>query len=210
MAYAAAFSTSLVDLPEAALIELAQQGSEAAFQELTGRAREGCVRMAISMLKNREDAEDEVQNAFWKAYTHLPLFNHQSTFSTWVIRIVINHCLMRYRHLRRVRFVSYETAGHTGEWYAVHEPVESETPEQMLGRDELGSVIRSELRRVPIFLRAPIEMRYLQDRSLEDVASTLGITVAATKSRLHRAQGYLKDRMLKHCGERGSGTLTRM
>lgn len=208
MACAAMAPMRVADLPESTLVRLAQQGNQAAFRELTGRTREGCVRMAMTILKNRDDAEDEVQNALWKAYTHLPLFNHQSAFSTWLIRIVINHCLMRYRRLRRVRFVSYETAGSDGEWYALHQPIQTETPEYSLGREQLNQLLRTEIRRIPPFLRAPLEMRYLQDRSLEDVASTLGISVAATKSRLHRAQGYLKDRMLPHCGTRGAATLT--
>jgi RNA polymerase sigma-70 factor (ECF subfamily) len=197
----------VADLSEGALLRLAQQGNQAAFEELTGRTHEGCVRMAMSILRNRDDAEDEVQNAVWKAYTHLRLFNHQSAFSTWIIRIVINHCLMRCRRVRRVRFVSYETAGSEGEWYALYEPVQTETPEHSLGREQLNQVLRTEIRRIPPFLRAPLEMRYLQDRSLEDVASALGISVAATKSRLHRAQGYLKVRMLRHCGTRGAATL---
>lgn len=207
MACAAMSPMPVTDLPESTLVRLAQQGNQAAFRELTGRTREGCIRMAMTILRNRDDAEDEVQNAIWKAYTHLPLFNHQSAFSTWMIRIVINHCLMRYRRMRRVRFVSYETAGSEGEWYALHEPVQSETPEHSLGREQLSQLLRTEIRRIPPFLRAPLEMRYLQDRSLEDVACALGISVAATKSRLHRAQGYLKDRMLPHCGRRGVATL---
>jgi RNA polymerase sigma-70 factor, ECF subfamily len=165
--------------------------------------------MAMTILRNRDEAEDEVQNALWKAYTHLPLFNHQSTFSTWVIRIVINHCLMRYRRTRRVPIVSYESTGISGERFATHEPVQAETPEHTLGRKELRNVLRAELRRIPRFLRAPLEMRYLQDRTLEDIARDLGITVAAAKSRLHRAQGYLRSRMLRHCGSRGVATLMR-
>jgi RNA polymerase sigma-70 factor (ECF subfamily) len=172
-----------------------------------GRTRGVCVRVAMSILRNRDDAEDEVQNAVLKAYTHLSLFNHQSAFSTWIIRIVINHCFMRCRRRRRVRFVSYEITGPDGGWYAIHEPVETETPEGLLGRMQLNQMLRSELRGIPPFLRTPLEMRYLQDRSLEDVASALGISVAAAKSRLHRAQGYLTDRMLPHSGSRGAATL---
>jgi RNA polymerase sigma-70 factor, ECF subfamily len=209
MACAAICPMPVKDLPEGILVRLAQQGNEAAFQELTSRSREGYVRTAMKILRNRDDAEDEVQNALWKAYTHLSLFSHQSTFSTWVIRIVINHCLMRYRRAQRVHFVSYEAIGSEGEWYAAHEPVHIETPEHLLGREELRAVLRNELHRVPSFLRAPLEMRYLQDRSLEEVAGILGISVAAAKSRLHRGQGYLKDRMLHHCGKRGAATLMR-
>jgi RNA polymerase sigma-70 factor (ECF subfamily) len=209
MACAAMSPSPTASLPESILVRLAQDGNDAAFQELTGRSREGCVRMAMAILHNHDDAEDEVQNAFLKAYTRLPYFKHESAFSTWVIRIVINHCLMRYRRSNRVHFISYEAKGTDGDWYAARQPVQSETPECAVGREEVRSVLRAELHCIPSFLRGPLEMRYLQDRSLDDVARGLGISVAAAKSRLHRAQGYLKDRMLRHCGSRGAGTLTR-
>src|SRR5258707_379141 len=105
---AAAPKTDLANLPEGTLVLMAQQGEEWAFRELIGRARGGCLRLAISILHNREDAQDEVQSAFWKAYTHIRGFDQQSKFSTWVARIVINHCLMKYRRTRRIRFVPYE------------------------------------------------------------------------------------------------------
>lgn len=198
------------ELNESRLVVLAQQGDHRAFQELLRPVRESCLSIAASILHNREDAQDEVQNAFWKAYTKLQSFGRESTFSTWVTRIVINHCLMRYRRSRRVRFVSYESAGHEGQAYVTHEPTDPQTPEQGVGLSELHDVLRQELARIPIFLRIPLEMRYVSELPLEVMADRLGITVAATKSRLHRAQSYLKDRMLRHCGKRGAGTLVRV
>lgn len=191
------------------LVNLAQLGSEHAFQELMCRSRETCVRMAMAILRSRDDAEDEVQNAFWKAYTHLGLFNRQSTFSTWVTRIVINHCLMRYRRARRLQFVSYDAVSPDGDWYVAYQPTTTDTPEQGLGDSEIKQVLLLELGRIPILLRTPLELRYVNDLSLEDVARRLGISVAATKSRLHRAQTYLRDRMLRHCGIRGPASLVR-
>lgn len=200
----------LARMREHDLVGLAQSGDRAAFQELLGRSRDGCIRMATVILRNPADAEDEVQNAFCKAYTHLSLFSRQSTFSTWVTRIVINHCLMRHRRSQRLRFVSYENTVYEAGWHIVHEPVGVETPEYGLGRQELTNILRSELRRIPPLLRVPLEMRFFQERSVEDVAVALGISIAAAKSRLHRGQAYLKDRMLRHCGRRGAATLTRL
>jgi RNA polymerase sigma-70 factor (ECF subfamily) len=212
MQYRERFSgnVSLSSLPEGMLVELAQKGDQAAFQELIVRVRESCVRMATAILRNRDDAEEEVQNALCRAFTHLALFNHQSTFATWVTRIVINHCFMRYRRARRLRFVSFEATGSDGESYAAYEPTGSDTPEAGLGRDQVRTLLRQELRYIPSLLRIPLEMRFLQDRSIDEVAGTLGISVAAAKSRLHRAQGYLKDRMSRHCGRRGAATLMHM
>jgi RNA polymerase sigma-70 factor, ECF subfamily len=189
---------------------LARLGDVEAFQELIGRSRHACLRMATGILRNRDDAEDEVQNAFWKAYNHLGLFGGQSTFSTWVTRIVINHCLMRYRRARRVQFISYDSLSSDGDWYVAVEPASGESPEDGVGDTEVRDALRFELRRLPVLLRIPIEMYFLQGHALEEVAAILGISVAATKSRLHRGQGYLKDRMLRHCGRRGLATLTRV
>ena len=166
--------------------------------------------MATGILRNRDDAEDEVQNAFWKAYGHLGLFCGQSTFSTWVTRIVINHCLMRYRRSRRVQFVSYDSLSSDGDWYVAFEPTNEASPEDGVGETQVNDALRLELRRLPILLRVPIEMYFIRGQSLEQVAAGLGISVAATKSRLHRGQSYLKDRMLRHCGRRGLATLTRV
>lgn len=195
---------------EASLVRLAQEGDHGAFQELASRTRESCLRMACAILKNRDDAEDEVQNAMWKAYTQIHLFNQESTFATWVTRIVINHCLMRYRRVRRVSFTSFFAMGSDGEWYSAYNPTTIETPEQGLGQTELQNLLQVEMRHIPVLLRRPLELRYVHDLPLDEMARYLGITVAATKSRLHRAQIYLRERMVRHCGNRGVATLTRV
>jgi RNA polymerase sigma-70 factor (ECF subfamily) len=192
---------------EKELVAQAKHGDVDAFQELIGRSRHGCLRVATGILRNRDDAEDEVQNAFWKAYNHLALFGGQSTFSTWVTRIVINHCLMRYRRARRVQFISYDSLSSDGDWYVTYEPTSKESPEEGVGDREVREALHIELRRLPILLRIPIEMYFIHGRTLDEVAGDLGISVAATKSRLHRGQEYLRDRMLRHCGQRGLATL---
>ena len=195
--------------PESVLIELARGGNDNAYAELVRRSWDVCMRVAISSLGNRDEALDEVQDAFLKAYLHLGTFKHQSKFSTWVARIVINHCLMRLREKRRLRLVPCEAANSSGEEYTMHEGIDNETPEDLLGCAELYAVLRCELNRIPILLRVPLELRYIQGMGLEALAQHLNITIAAAKSRLHRAHSYLRVRMIKHCGVRGVGTLTR-
>jgi RNA polymerase sigma-70 factor (ECF subfamily) len=200
----------LTTYPEKDLVALAKSGDDEAFQELLGRSRYSCLRIAAAILRTHEDAEDEVQNAFLKAYKYLPLFNGQSTFSTWVTRIVINHCLMRYRRSKRIQFLPYDALSAEGDWYIAFEPTSGDSPEDELGDAEVRTLLRFELSRIPFLLRAPIELCHVQGLSLSQVASQLGISVAATKSRLHRGQEYLRARMLQHCGNRGLGTLTRV
>lgn len=195
--------------PEKDLVALAKAGNIEAFQELVARSRHCCLRMATAILRSRDDAEDEVQSAFWKAYNHLALFHGQSTFSTWVTRIVINHCLMRYRRSRRVQFVSYDSLSAEGDWYMAFEPTSKGSPEDALGDTEVQTVLQFELKRIPILLRVPVELYHIRGMSLDEVAAQLGISVAATKSRLHRGLEYLRTRMMRHCGRRGLASLSR-
>src|SRR5882724_8890785 len=154
---------NISSLGEEYLVGLAQQGNEKAFEELVTRSRESCLNIATAILRNRADAQDEVQNAFWKAYTHLACFGQESKFSTWVTRIVINHCLMRYRRAHRIPFVSYDSPSITGDTYLAHEPADRDTPEQGLAGTEVSELLLKELGCIPYLLRLPLEMRYLHE-----------------------------------------------
>lgn len=82
------------------LVIAAQAGDRDAFTELVRRHQGTCMKLALSVLREREDAEDEVQNALFKAYEHLGQFQRDAKFSTWLSRIVLNQCLMRLRQTR--------------------------------------------------------------------------------------------------------------
>jgi RNA polymerase sigma-70 factor (ECF subfamily) len=83
------------------LVENCTNGDESAFDELMRRHHPTALKVAYSIVKNRQDAEDEVQNAFWKAYKHMRQFNRDSKFSTWLTRIVVNQCLMKQPERKR-------------------------------------------------------------------------------------------------------------
>ena len=102
------YNPAFARVEDDALVTLAQDGDNAAFTELVQRHSHTCRRLAVSILKNQEDAEDEVQNAIWKAYQHLAGFNQDAKFSTWLSRIVVNQCLMRLRKDKRARFIHLE------------------------------------------------------------------------------------------------------
>src|SRR5689334_260670 len=92
-------------LTDEALVLEAQNGSHPAFTELVQRHRRGCMKLAMSILKDRQDAEDEVQNAFWKAFQKINQFHRDARFATWLTRIVVNQCLMKVRRDRRAKFL---------------------------------------------------------------------------------------------------------
>lgn len=195
------------DATEFELVRLVQGGNSAAFEELMHRTNELCLRVAICILGRREDARDEVQSAYWLAYSRLSSFTYQAKFSTWLTRIVINRCFMRLRRSRAMPVFTENIITENGESY-VFEGVTHETPESDLGQTEVYCTLRRELSGIPPLLRVPIELHYIRELPVRDVAKELGISIAATKSRLHRAQQYLRVRMLKHSGRRGPAILT--
>jgi len=189
------------------LVDLAKGGDNDAFAELIERHRRTCLRLALSIVRNDEDAEDEVQNACWKAFDHLAQFQKDAKFSTWLSRIVVNQCLMRLRKDKRARFLYLDEGAANEEVDTLELPGLDPTPEASLAKGELRRVLRQEIERIPPLLRDVFLLRDVEELPMPAVASQLGITVAAAKSRLLRARLELRARMQKHCGMLGAATL---
>jgi len=201
-------NSALAGLDDEQLVLNAQQGDTGAFAELVQRHQNICKRLAFSVLRDRLDAEDEVQNAFYKAFEHIGRFQREARFSTWLSRIVLNQCLMRLRKERRMRYV-YVDECVPGEETTRFDVVDgTASPEQALARQEVGSVLKSEIKRIPPLLRDVFELRDVNELPMNDVACRLGISVAAAKSRLLRARLELRSRMGAHVGRLGAASLT--
>ncbi len=194
-------------MDDAALVSAAQSGDRSAFEELVRRHQPGCLKLAISVLHEREDAEDEVQNAFFKAWEHLGRFQGDSKFSTWLSRIVLNQCLMRLRQTRRARFLYIDEGHGNDETLTFELPGKDESPEAAVGREEVARVLQHEMTRIPPLLRHAFLLRDVERLPMPEVAEKLGISVAAAKSRLLRARAELRARLEKHCGTLGPATL---
>ncbi len=187
---------------------MSQEGAEDAFSELIRRNYSSAFKLAVSILHERQEAEDEVQNAFWKAFQHIGQFQQDSKFSTWMTRIVVNQCLMRLRQTRRARFLYLDDAL-IGEERGTMELVDgARGPESELGSKELAGLLRNEIKRIPPLLRNVFVLRDVDELPMPQVAERLGISVAAAKSRLLRARLELRSRLEKHCGRHGHATLT--
>lgn len=190
------------------LVTAAQAGQHAAFEALMKRNFSNSLKLALSILKERQEAEDEVQNAYWKAFQHIGQFQRDAKFSTWMTRIVVNQCLMRLRQTRRAQFL-YLDDTLIGENRGTLELVDrTESPEQRLGSRELSGLLKNEIAHIPALLRNVFVLRDVNELPMPEVASRLGISVAAAKSRLLRARLELRQRLEKHCGRMGRATLT--
>jgi RNA polymerase sigma-70 factor, ECF subfamily len=199
-------SAAMASQSDGDLVMLAQDGREDAFAELIRRNYSNSFKLALSILRERQEAEDEVQNAFWKASRHIGQFQQDSKFSTWMMRIVVNQCLMRLRQTRRAKFLFLDDTP-IGEERGTMELVDRNlTPEAELGTKELSILLQREISRIPPLLRNVFVLRDVKELPMPEVAETLGISVAAAKSRLLRARLELRERLEKHCGMHGHAT----
>ena len=183
------------------LVRDALNGDQDAFAELTRRHYSSSCKLALSILRDRQEAEDEVQNAYWKAYLHLAQFNQEAKFSGWIARIVVNQCFMRLRQMRRARFLYIDDMP-VGEGLGTFELVDrSDGPEMELSASEIRRLLQREIRRIPPLLRNVFLLRDVEELEMPEVARQLGISVPAAKSRLLRARVELRTRLEKHCGD---------
>ncbi len=197
----------LADTADYELVRLCQRGNNEAFAELMRRHQSSSFKLAMSILRDKQDAEDEVQNAFWKAFDHINQFQQDAKFSTWLTRIVVNQCLMRLRQTRRAKFFYMDDALVGEETMSFDLPDRGQTPEEQLGQSEIAEALKHEIRRIPPLLRTVFMLRDVEQLPMTDVAEKLGISVAAAKSRLLRARFELRARMEKHAGRVGPAAL---
>jgi RNA polymerase sigma-70 factor (ECF subfamily) len=188
------------------LIESARQGDTTAFGELIKRHYSSCLKRAASLIRNPTDAEDEVQNACWKAFERLAQFRGEGTFAAWLSRIVENQCLMRIREDRQARFLYLDQSTEAN--VRVELVAEVPGPEDELGDQQLETLLRLEISRIPPLFRNVLVLSDVERLPMPDVAARLGLSVPAAKSRLGRARVELRTRLNKYCGRRGLSTLT--
>jgi RNA polymerase sigma-70 factor, ECF subfamily len=144
------------------------------------------------MTKNREDAEDALQDTFLQAYKALGAFEERSSFYTWLTRIAINSALMILRRRRTRAEISYDTSSETEEAVPVYEFRDTRpSPEHIcVHRQSYACMLRSIWNLQPQ-LRQVIEMQMLGDYSIKEIAQALEISEPAVKSRLSRARARL-------------------
>jgi RNA polymerase sigma-70 factor, ECF subfamily len=189
------------EIPDDQLVRMSQAGDHNAFAELIARHKTSCFKLALSILRDRQDAEDEVQNALWKAFEHIGQFQQDARFSTWLTRIVVNQCLMRLRQSKRASFLYLDQATIGDEVGTLELPDGGQNPEQQLANQQAASVLDREIHRIPPLLRNVFLLRDIDQLPMPSVAEKLGISVAAAKSRLLRARIELKTRLEKHYGK---------
>jgi len=180
---------------EAALVKAAQAGDENALRELIGQYQDTVYGFAFKVCRNQQDAEDTLQEAFLNILKSLPTFNFQSSFSTWVYRIVSNSCLMKFRKEKRERWESFEDIDRPEERIQDSYNKWPEDAEQKLLTEELKKQMDEAIIELPPLYRLAFVLKDLEGLKVEEVADALKISVPAAKARIRRARLFLRDKL---------------
>ncbi|HET8826226.1 MAG TPA: sigma-70 family RNA polymerase sigma factor [Terriglobales bacterium] len=178
------------------LVAACRRGEVSAFDELVKRYDRKLFRIAQHVTRNREDAQDVVQEAFLRAFRHLDQFQGNSQFSTWLVRITINQSLMKVRKAHRKKEVQVDQEGFTDTGELSLEAVDwAPNPEERYRASELRAILFNALETLQPGLSLVFVLRDVEGLSTEQTAAALGLTQAAVKTRLMRARLQLRDRL---------------
>jgi RNA polymerase sigma-70 factor (ECF subfamily) len=180
-------------LREARHLRDAKRRNTEAFEKACQALRPRLLRIAIRITRNREDAEDAVQDALMRAYLHIEEFQGKSAFSTWLTRIVMNSALMINRRTRHARQVSIEDLNRPGDAGShFHIPDRSPNPEQTFVQRERTRILHRAIRKLRPRIRAVVEVAQFHDLPVKETANVLDISVSAAKGRFFHARAQLR------------------
>jgi RNA polymerase sigma-70 factor (ECF subfamily) len=172
-----------------ALVQQAIDGNSAAHEQIFATHAGKLRGMAFAILRNREDAEDAVQDGFCRAFANLQSFQGRSSFSTWLTRIVINSSLMiRRRRNGRAEASLDEVLDNRPEQVQRKIVDARPNPEQMCAATEMHALVEKQVRQLPRGLQRAFQLYGLDGRSAADSMRGLGIGTSAFKSRICRAR----------------------
>ena len=177
---------------DGALVAAAKRGETQAFEELVLRHMQKVLAVAQRITKNREDAEDVVQESFQKAFLHLDDFEEKSRLSTWLTRIVLNEA---FALLRRRRGVFEVLPGSPDGEMKFNSDVfvdKSPSPEESCWRRERTDHLTEAINRLGPNVRSTIMLRHMEERSVEETARILGTSITAVKARLFQGRRKLR------------------
>jgi RNA polymerase sigma-70 factor, ECF subfamily len=188
------------------LVSRARAGDFTAFEALVALYARRIYSLAMRIVGQREDAEEVVQQTFLSVIEHLAEFREESQFSTWLMRIAMNHALGLLRKRRRQRTMPLaEVESEENGYDSIPRPEFiaqwRETPEQIASRHETQRLLQEALNELVEKYRVVFVLRDIQGLSTHDTARELGISEANVKVRLLRARLMLRERLTRTFGD---------
>ncbi len=176
------------EVSDADLVQLAQKGDLVAFEGLVGRHRDKVYARAYSMMRNEEEALDLSQDAWVKGWQRLVQFQGDSSFITWMTRIVINLCLDQLRKNKRQRLESIDALDEESGGVERQMPVVEVNPTQGLERGELRQRIDAALAKLSPEHRTALVLHEFEELEYKEIAKRMDCSIGTVMSRLFYAR----------------------
>ena len=184
--------SSLCD-DEQAIVRRIVAGDRSAFVLLMRRYNRRLYRLARATLRDDAEAEDALQDAYLSAYRCIGQFRGDAALSTWLSRLVHNECLGRIRRRARRQNI-FPMAGNASDFELDSVPAnDQERPDEALGRAGMRALLERKLDDLPDGFRSVFVLRAVEELSVEETASCLGIPEATVRSRHFRAKSLLRE-----------------
>jgi RNA polymerase sigma-70 factor, ECF subfamily len=193
---------------DADLVERLKAGDEEALEALFNRHSPRLYNVAQRILGEVADAEEVIQDVFWTAFRKANSFRGTAQFSTWLYRLTVNAALGKIRRSKKDKEVEYEEYlpkfqkdGH----HLVRPVVDwSDTLDEKYAEQELQQLLKDALEQLKPVDKSVVVLSDLEGMSDKEIAETLGLTVPAVKTRLHRARLFLRGKLAIHLGHSAS------
>lgn len=185
-------------LTDETLVGQAQAGVEMAFAELLARYRDAVYYTLLKMVNKEVDAEDLTIETFSKVFKHIHQYNSDYAFSTWLFRIATNHCIDFIRKKKTVSIYSLDQYDAEQEWSPFPCPSTDLDPEADLIAQQMMVHLRNVVSGLKSNYRKLIELRYFEDYSYEEIASTMNLPLGTVKAQLFRARELLYQVLKSH------------
>ena len=180
------------------LVQASQHGDQHAFALLVQRHQQRVFAVSMRLLQDSEEANEATQETFLAAWQGLPKFRGDALFSSWLYRIAYNCCLrvldLRTREHLLLEAIQMEQA---------HSEIEMEQQAmENIERHDQQVSLQKNLEQLPVKYRVVLHLRYLQDRTYEEIADMLAMPLGTIKTSLFRAKRLLKERLVARQFER--------
>ncbi len=173
------------------IVQLVRSGDRKAFSRLVDRHKDRAMALAVRMLRDRQDAEEALQDSFVRAFNALPRFEGRSSFATWFYRIVFNVCSSALERRGTDVHVSLHTE--TDEGTAKLELASDDLPPDLaLESREAQRIVSEEIERLPEVYASTFTLFVVQELSYEEIVEVTGLPLGTVKARLFRARSMLR------------------
>ena len=159
-----------------------------------------------AILRNDDEVEDVMQDAYVRAYRHLADFAGRSQFSTWLTRIAVHEAFARLRHGKRIQQFDDESTGGGADMI----PATSIDPEHHSSNAELGALLEEAILSLPENLRTVLMLRDVEELSTIETAEALSISEENVKTRLHRGRALVRKKLYASVGSNAPSTFSFM